>query len=76
MKLTPKRREILEWADRLDGRLQLLQVISSGGRSYSIVNELRKAGYLVKTDHPTVKSGGYPAEALRITEEGKRALSE
>ena len=76
MKLTPKRKEILDWAARLDGRLQLLQVTASGGRGHSIVNELCRSGLLEIIDHPTVKHGKYPADALRVTDAGREALAE
>lgn len=76
LKLTPALRSLLERIDRQSGTLMLLQVIASGGRANSQLNALRRAGYVVKADHPTVINRGdnLPEEALAITPEGKAAL--
>jgi len=45
------------------------------GREYGKLNKLRRAGYVVKCDHPSVTEGAWPAEALAITEAGRAALA-
>ena len=53
----------------------MLAVTGSGGREYGKLNKLRRAGYVVKCDHPTVTEGAWPAEALAITDAGRAALA-
>ena len=76
MKLTPRRRQLLEWIERADGKLQLLQITASGGRGYSMLQELRRAGYAELGDHPDVMDATrtYPVEAVFITDAGRTAL--
>jgi len=51
-------------------------VTANGGREYTKLQSLFLAGYVVRVDHPTVKHGAWPAEALAITEAGKNALAD
>jgi hypothetical protein len=76
VKLTPKKRELLERIAKMDGRLLELQLAASGGASYDRLSELRNAGYAEVCDHPTVidRASGYPARAVRITDTGREAL--
>jgi hypothetical protein len=67
---------MLERIERNSGRLLMLTITASGGREYAKLNKLRGAGYVVKCDHPTVKQGEWPAEALAITEVGRVALDQ
>lgn len=53
----------------------MLAITASGGREYTKLNNLRSAGYVVKYDHPSVRAGVWPAEALAITEAGRTALA-
>jgi hypothetical protein len=76
LKLTPALRSMLERIERHSGTLLMLAVTASGGREYAKLNKLRGAGYVVKCDHPTVKDGDWPAEALAITKAGRAALAE
>lgn len=74
IRLTPALRALLARIDRGEGKLLMVQVVSSGGRANRHLNALRRAGYVVKADHSTVMHQGYPAEALAITAAGKAAL--
>jgi hypothetical protein len=74
-KLTPSLRSMLERIERNSGTLLMLTITASGGREYAKLNKLRGAGYVLKCDHPTVKDGAWPAEALAITEAGRAALA-
>jgi hypothetical protein len=74
LKLTPSLRSMLERIERHSGTLLVLTITASGGREYTKLNKLRAAGYVIKCDHPTVKDGTWPAEALAITETGREAL--
>jgi hypothetical protein len=75
-KLTSSLRFMLERIERNSGTLLMLAVTASGGREYGKLNKLRGAGYVVKCDHPTVKDGEWPADALAITEAGRAALAQ
>jgi hypothetical protein len=74
-KLTPSLRAVLERIERHSGELLELAVTASGGREYTKLQRLCRAGYVVRVDHPTVKAGKWPAKALAITEAGKNALA-
>jgi hypothetical protein len=74
LKLTPSLRDMLERIAARSGSLLMLAVTASGGREGSKLNKLRRAGYVIKCDHPTVKDGDWPAEALAITDAGEQAL--
>ena len=74
LKLTPSLRSMLELIERNSGRLLMLTITASGGREHGKLNKLRGAGYVVKCEHPTVKDGAWPAEALAIMEAGREAL--
>jgi hypothetical protein len=74
LKLTPSLLAMLERIERHSGALLMLAVTASGGQ-YGKLNKLRGAGYVVKCDHPSVTEGGWPAEALAITEAGRAALA-
>jgi hypothetical protein len=78
VKLTPKKRELLERIRNMGGRLLELQLAASGGPSYDRLSELRSAGYVELCDHPTVvdRKWNEPAKAVRITEAGEAALRE
>jgi hypothetical protein len=76
LKLTPSLRSMLARIERNNGTLLMLAVTASGGREYEKLNKLRSARYVVKCDHPTVKDGKWPAEALAITDVGRAALAE
>src|SRR5438067_10465824 len=73
-KLTPSLLSMLERIERYSGTLLMLAVTASGGQDGKL-NKLRGAGYVVKCDHPSVTEGGWPAEALAITEAGRTALA-
>jgi hypothetical protein len=73
-KLTASLRAMLERIERHSGELLELSVTASGGREYVKLQRLIRAGYVVRVDHPTVKAGKWPAEALAITEAGKPGL--
>src|SRR5438445_11475539 len=75
LKLTPSLLSMLERIERNSGTLLMLSVTASGGQDGKL-NKLRGAGYVVKCDHPSVTEGGWPAEALAITEAGRTALGE
>ena len=75
LKLTPSLLAMLERIERNSGSLLMLAVTASGGRECGKLNKLRGAGYVVKCDHPSVTEGGWPAEALAITEAGRAALA-
>ena len=75
LKLTPSLLAMLERIERHSGALLMLAVTASGGREYAKLNKLRGAGYVIKCDHPSVKEGAWPAEALAITEAGQAALA-
>jgi len=47
----------------------------SGGREYTKLQRPFSAGYVVRVDHPTVRPGRWPAEALAITEAEREALA-
>src|SRR5207245_2100508 len=74
LKLTPSLLSMLERIERNSGTLLMLAVTASGGQDGKL-NKLRGAGYVVKWDHPSVTEGGWPAEALAITEAGRTALA-
>src|SRR5437660_12883648 len=75
LKLTPTLVVMLERIEQHSGALLMLAVTASGGGEYGKLNKLRGAGYVVKCDHPSVTEGGWPAEALAITEAGRAALA-
>lgn len=68
-------RSILERINRHSGELLELAVTASGGREHSKLQTLIRAGYVVRVDHPSVKNGKWPAEALAISDAGKEALA-
>ena len=74
-RLTPSLRAILERIDRHSGELLELSVTASGSREHGKLQRLLHAGYVVRVDHPTVKAGKWPADALAITEAGKDTLA-
>ncbi len=74
-KLTAAPRKILERIARRSDPLLEIMVTASGGRSYSQVQGLIRAGYIKRVDHPTVKNRTFPADALEITPAGRSALS-
>jgi hypothetical protein len=74
LKLTPSLLSMLERIEKHSGTLLMLAVTASGGQDGKL-NKLRGAGYVVKCDHPSVTEGGWPAEALAITEAGRTALA-
>jgi hypothetical protein len=74
LKLTPSLLSMLERIERNSGTLLMLSVTASGGQDGKL-NKLRGAGYVVKCDHPGVRVGAWPAEALAITEAGRAALA-
>jgi hypothetical protein len=65
---------MLERIEQYSGTLLMLAVTASGGPDGKL-NKLRGAGYVVKSDHPTVTEGAWPAEALAITEAARTALT-
>lgn len=65
---------MLERIERHSGELLELYVTASGGREYTKLQNLIRPGYVVRVDHPTVKAGNWPAEALAITAAGREAL--
>ena len=65
---------MLERIARHSGELLELAVTASGGREYSKLQTLIRSGYVARIDHPTVKAGKWPAEALAITDAGRGAL--
>lgn len=73
-KLTPKRRTMLERIARNSPLLEL-NILASGGSADRILSDLRNAGYVQRVEHPTVKRGGYPADAFEITKAGRAALA-
>jgi hypothetical protein len=75
LKLTPSLRAMLERIQRHSGELLELSVTASGGRESTKLQRLFRAGYVVRVDHPTVKAGKWPAEALAMTEAGRNALA-
>jgi hypothetical protein len=75
VRLTPTLRSMLERINRHSGELLELAVTASGGREYSKLQTLMRAGYVVRVDHPTVTNGEWPAEALAITGAGRQALA-
>jgi hypothetical protein len=75
LKLTASLLAMLERIERHSGSLLVLTVTASGGHEYNKLNKLRGGGYVVKCDHPSVTEGGWPAEALAITEAGRTALA-
>src|SRR4029077_11193103 len=74
LKLAPSLLSMLERVERHSGTLLMLAVTASGGQDGKL-NKLRGAGYVVKCNHPTVTAGGWPAEALAITQAGRTALA-
>src|SRR6266446_9992326 len=75
LKLTSSLLSMLESVEQHGGKLLMLSVTASEGQDGKL-NKLRGAGYVVKCDHPSVTEGGWPAEALAITEAGRTALGE
>ena len=75
-RLTPTLRAMLERIARHSGELLELAITASGGREYAKLQSLIRAGYVVRVDHPTVKAGMWPAEALAITDAGQEALAD
>ena len=75
LKLTPALVAMLERIEQHREALLMLAVTGSGGGECGKLNKLRGAGYVVKCDHPSVTEGGWPAEALAITEAGRTALA-
>jgi len=75
VRLTPMLRSMLERIERHSGELLELAVTASGGREYTKLQSLIRAGYVARVDHPTVKNGKWPAEALAITDAGREALT-
>jgi len=73
--LTPTLRAMLERIARHSGELLELAITASGGREYTKLQSLIRAGYVVRVDHPIVKAGRWPAEALVITDAGRDALA-
>ena len=74
LKLTPPLLSMLERIEKHSGTLLMLAITASGGQDGKL-NKLRGAGYVVKCDHASVTEGGWPAEALAITEAGRAALA-
>jgi hypothetical protein len=74
LKLTSSLLSMLERIEKHSGTLLMLAVTASGGQDGKL-NKLRGVGYVVKCDHPSVTEGGWPAEALAITEAGGTALA-
>ena len=74
LKLTYSLLSMLERVEQHGGKLLMLSVTASEGQDGKL-NKLRGAGYVVKCDHPSVTEGGWPAEALAITEAGRTALA-
>lgn len=76
VKLTPKRRAMLERIVR-SGPILETALLASGGRSAVTLGDLRNAGFVRRIDHPTVvnRRYGYPAKAIEATDEGRAALS-
>src|SRR5712671_994084 len=74
LKLTSSLLSMLERVEKHGGKLLMLSVTASDGQDRKL-NKLRGAGYVVKCDHPSVTEGGWPAEALAITEAGRTALA-
>ncbi len=68
-------RAMLERINRHSGELLELAVTASGGREYSKLQRLIRAGYVTRVDHPSAKNGKWPAEALAITDAGRKALA-
>jgi hypothetical protein len=75
VRLTPTLQSMLERIERHSGELLELAITASGGREYSKLQSLIRAGYVVRVDHPTVMDGKLPAEALAITDAGREALA-
>ena len=79
MKLTPKKRELLERIAGKNGSLLVLNVTASGGRTAGMLQNLIAAGYVEIVNHPTVvtdRATRTPAEALLATTMGIAALEE
>lgn len=76
VRLTPTLRSMLERINRHSGELLELAVTASGGREYTKLQRLIRAGYVVRIDHPTVKNGEWPADALAITDAGTEVLAD
>lgn len=76
MKLTPKRRAMLERIVK-QGVILELNLLASGGRSAACLDDLRNAGFVRRTDHPTVvdRRWNSPATAIEATDEGRAALA-
>jgi hypothetical protein len=74
LKLTPSPLAMLERIERHSGALLMLAVTASGRSEYTALNKLRRMGHVVKCDHPSVRVGAWPAEALAITPTGRSAL--
>jgi hypothetical protein len=79
MKLTAKRRAMLERIVK-HGPILEMQLLASGGRSASWLDDLRNGGLVRRVDHPTVTrrgfGGHYPADAIEATDAGRTALAE
>jgi hypothetical protein len=75
VRLTPILRSMLERINRHSGALLELAVTASGGREYTKLESLIRDGYVVRVDHPSMKAGKWPAEALAITDAGREALA-
>jgi hypothetical protein len=59
------------------GPLLELSLVASGGSSYNTLRDLRNWGLAVRCEHPSVKdSGGWPADAIAITDAGKKMLKD
>jgi hypothetical protein len=65
---------MLERIERHSGELLELPVTASGGREYTKLQNLIRPGYVARVDHPTVKAGNWPAEAVAITADDREAL--
>jgi hypothetical protein len=75
VRLTPTLCLMLERIARHSGELLELAVTASGGREYGKLQKLIRTGYVVRVDHPSVKVGKWPAEALAVTDAGREALA-
>ena len=65
---------MFERVEEYSGTLLMLAATASVGQ-YGKLNKLRRAGYVVNRDHPSVTEGAWPAEALAITKAAKAALA-
>lgn len=72
----PKALDMLERIERGQGKLLLISITSAGGQSNMILDRLRGAGLAKYAEHPTVKRGGIPADAVAITPEGIATLDQ